>query len=54
MAWLEALPAELDDCIAHRDLEHAVDILLEWQQCKLKNPTVDVQLNARKNQVLFP
>lgn len=23
-AWLNELPAELDDCIAHRDMEHAV------------------------------
>lgn len=23
-AWLSELPAELDDCIAHRDMEHAV------------------------------
>ncbi|CAI4226648.1 unnamed protein product [Auanema sp. JU1783] len=52
LAWLEELPAELDDCIAHRDLEHAVELLLEWKQCKTKNPAVDVQLNSRKKQVI--
>lgn len=27
-AWLRELPAELDDCIAHRDMDQAVQIVL--------------------------
>lgn len=27
-AWLNELPAELDDCIAHRDMEQAVNIFI--------------------------
>uniref|UniRef100_A0A0K0DDU7 Exocyst complex component 8 n=1 Tax=Angiostrongylus cantonensis TaxID=6313 RepID=A0A0K0DDU7_ANGCA len=51
IAWLQELPAELDDCMAHRDLDQAVEIIHEWKQCSTKDPNIDAQLKIRENQV---
>ncbi|KHJ91399.1 hypothetical protein OESDEN_08737 [Oesophagostomum dentatum] len=52
MAWLQELPAELDDCIAHRDLEQAVELIHEWKQCSTKDSNIDAQLKIRENQIV--
>uniref|UniRef100_A0A1I7XNW2 Uncharacterized protein n=1 Tax=Heterorhabditis bacteriophora TaxID=37862 RepID=A0A1I7XNW2_HETBA len=44
------LPAELDDCIAHRDLDQAVELIHEWKQCSTKHPSIDAQLQLRESQ----
>uniref|UniRef100_A0A183GJR3 Exo84_C domain-containing protein n=1 Tax=Heligmosomoides polygyrus TaxID=6339 RepID=A0A183GJR3_HELPZ len=45
IAWLQELPAELDDCIAHRDLDQAVELIHEWKQCSSKDPGIDCRWN---------
>ncbi|EYC25631.1 hypothetical protein Y032_0011g1307 [Ancylostoma ceylanicum] len=52
MAWLQELPAELDDCIAHRDLDQAVELIHEWKQCSTKDTNIDAQLKIRENQIV--
>ncbi|CAI5438429.1 unnamed protein product [Caenorhabditis angaria] len=52
LMWLSELPAELDDCIAHRDLEQAVELIHEWKQCSTKDAVIDVQLQMRENQIV--
>ncbi|PIO65332.1 hypothetical protein TELCIR_13002 [Teladorsagia circumcincta] len=52
IAWLQELPAELDDCIAHRDLDQAVELIHEWKQCATKDPNIDAQLKIRENQIV--
>ncbi|VDO32644.1 unnamed protein product [Haemonchus placei] len=52
MAWLQELPAELDDCIAHRDLDQAVELIHEWKQCTTKDPNIDAQMKIRENQIV--
>ncbi|CAB3410671.1 unnamed protein product [Caenorhabditis bovis] len=52
LSWLAELPAELDDCIAHRDLEQAVELIHEWKQCPTKDAVIDVQLQMRENQIV--
>lgn len=52
IAWLQELPAELDDCIAHRDLDQAVELIHEWKQCSSKDPGIDAQLKIRENQIV--
>ncbi|PIO62194.1 hypothetical protein TELCIR_16259, partial [Teladorsagia circumcincta] len=52
IAWLQELPAELDDCIAHRDLDQAVELIHEWKQCSTKDPNIDAQLKIRENQIV--
>ncbi|CAJ0594021.1 unnamed protein product [Cylicocyclus nassatus] len=52
MAWLQELPAELDDCIAHRDLDQAVELIHEWRQCPTKDSNIDAQLKIRENQIV--
>ncbi|KAK5969367.1 hypothetical protein GCK32_015626, partial [Trichostrongylus colubriformis] len=52
LAWLQELPAELDDCIAHRDLDQAVELIHEWKQCSTKDPNTDAQLKIRENQIV--
>ncbi|TKR95549.1 hypothetical protein L596_009701 [Steinernema carpocapsae] len=32
-AWLRELPNEVEACIAQRDLDHAVELILEWKSC---------------------
>ncbi|VDM55059.1 unnamed protein product [Angiostrongylus costaricensis] len=54
IAWLQELPAELDDCMAHRDLDQAVEIIHEWKQCSTKDPNIDAQLKIRAITTLFP
>ena len=49
--WLQALPAEVDDCIANRDIEQAVELVVEWKACKTSDPAVDTQMQAREQQV---
>ncbi|VIO96674.1 Uncharacterized protein BM_BM7247 [Brugia malayi] len=51
-AWLNELPAELDDCIAHRDMEHAVELIMEWKSCNTKEATIDAQLTLRETQIV--
>ncbi|KAK6106541.1 Vps51/Vps67 family protein [Brugia pahangi] len=51
-AWLNELPAELDDCIAHRDMEHAVELIMEWKSCNTKEATIDAQLILRETQIV--
>uniref|UniRef100_A0A8R1I7S7 Exo84_C domain-containing protein n=1 Tax=Caenorhabditis japonica TaxID=281687 RepID=A0A8R1I7S7_CAEJA len=50
--WLSELPAELDDCIAHRDLDQAVELINEWKQCPTKDAVIDIQLQMRENIVV--
>ncbi|WKX92217.1 hypothetical protein Q1695_010332 [Nippostrongylus brasiliensis] len=52
IAWLQELPAELDDCIAHRDLDQAVELIHEWKQCSTKDANIDAQLKIRENQIV--
>ncbi|VDM70489.1 unnamed protein product, partial [Strongylus vulgaris] len=52
MAWLQELPAELDDCIAHRDLDQAVELVHEWKQCSTKDSNIDTQMKIRENQIV--
>ncbi|CAI2292697.1 unnamed protein product [Caenorhabditis sp. 36 PRJEB53466] len=52
IVWLSELPAELDDCIAHRDLEQAVELIHEWKQCSTKDTVLDIQLQMRENQIV--
>ncbi|KAK6730258.1 hypothetical protein RB195_006991 [Necator americanus] len=52
MAWLQELPAELDDCIAHRDLDQAVELIHEWKQCSTKDSNIDAQMKIRENQIV--
>ncbi|EJW75868.1 PH domain-containing protein [Wuchereria bancrofti] len=51
-AWLNELPAELDDCIAHRDMEHAVELIMEWKSCNTKEVAIDAQLTLRETQIV--
>uniref|UniRef100_A0A0R3RQK9 Exocyst complex component 8 n=1 Tax=Elaeophora elaphi TaxID=1147741 RepID=A0A0R3RQK9_9BILA len=51
-AWLNELPAELDDCIAHRDMEHAVELIMEWKSCNTREAAVDAQLALRETQIV--
>ncbi|CAG9540323.1 unnamed protein product [Cercopithifilaria johnstoni] len=51
-AWLNELPAELDDCIAHRDMEHAVELLMEWKSCNTREAAIDAQLTLRETQIV--
>ncbi|CAD6184543.1 unnamed protein product [Caenorhabditis auriculariae] len=52
LQWLAELPAELDDCIAHRDLEQAVELIHEWRLCVTKDAVIDAQLQMRENQIV--
>ncbi|CAJ0574399.1 unnamed protein product, partial [Mesorhabditis spiculigera] len=51
-AWLEALPAEVDDCIANRDIEQAVDLVMQWKDCNAKLTAVDTQMMQREQQIV--
>ncbi|MFH4980791.1 hypothetical protein AB6A40_007500 [Gnathostoma spinigerum] len=51
-AWLNELPAELDDCIAHRDMEHAVELITEWKSCKWRDEAIDAQLSLREGHIV--
>ncbi|VDN01465.1 unnamed protein product [Thelazia callipaeda] len=51
-AWLSELPAELDDCIAHRDMEHAVELIMEWKSCGSREAAIDAQLVLRETQIV--
>ncbi|VDK65148.1 unnamed protein product [Onchocerca ochengi] len=51
-AWLNELPAELDDCIAHRDMEHAVELIMEWKSCNTREAAIDTQLTLREAQIV--
>ncbi|EJD74379.1 hypothetical protein LOAG_18298 [Loa loa] len=51
-AWLNELPAELDDCIAHRDMEHAVELITEWRSCNTREAAIDAQLTLRETQIV--
>ncbi|CAJ0962631.1 unnamed protein product, partial [Mesorhabditis belari] len=51
-AWLEALPAEVDDCIANRDIEQAVDLVMQWKECNAKLTAVDTQMQQREQQII--
>ncbi|KAM3721321.1 Exocyst complex component [Dirofilaria immitis] len=51
-AWLNELPAELDDCIAHRDMEHAVELIMEWKSCNTREAVIDAQLILRETQIV--
>ncbi|CAO4363640.1 unnamed protein product [Caenorhabditis nigoni] len=52
ISWLAELPAELDDCIAHRDLDQAVELIHEWKQCPTKDAVIDIQLQMRENTIV--
>ncbi|EFO83779.1 CRE-EXOC-8 protein [Caenorhabditis remanei] len=52
ISWLSELPAELDDCIAHRDLDQAVELIHEWKQCPTKDAVIDIQLQMRENTIV--
>ncbi|VDK36596.1 unnamed protein product [Gongylonema pulchrum] len=51
-AWLSELPAELDDCIAHRDMDQAVELILEWKSCTTREAAIDTQLALREAQIV--
>ncbi|VDN59892.1 unnamed protein product [Dracunculus medinensis] len=51
-AWLNELPAELDDCIAHRDMEQAVELINEWKSCPSRNSNIDAQMVIRERQIV--
>uniref|UniRef100_A0A0N5AU38 Exocyst complex component 8 n=1 Tax=Syphacia muris TaxID=451379 RepID=A0A0N5AU38_9BILA len=51
-AWLAELPAELDDCMAHRDLEQAVEMIMEWKSCSTSDSAIDAQLSLREAHIV--
>uniref|UniRef100_A0A915BQF9 Exocyst complex component 8 n=2 Tax=Parascaris univalens TaxID=6257 RepID=A0A915BQF9_PARUN len=51
-AWLSELPAELDDCIAHRDMEQAVELIMEWKSCSSRDAAIDAQLSLRETHIV--
>lgn len=65
LAWLAEVPAELDVCLAHKDLDQvciyvdrllkicleAVDLIREWKEYRGKDAAVDTQMVLRENQV---
>ncbi|VDK45121.1 unnamed protein product [Anisakis simplex] len=51
-AWLNELPAELDDCIAHRDMEQAVELIMEWKSCSSRDTAIDAQLALRETHIV--
>ncbi|KAF8367628.1 exoc-8 [Pristionchus pacificus] len=52
LAWLAEVPAELDVCLAHKDLDQAVDLIREWKEYRGKDAAVDTQMVLRENQVV--
>uniref|UniRef100_A0A1I8ARD1 Exo84_C domain-containing protein n=1 Tax=Steinernema glaseri TaxID=37863 RepID=A0A1I8ARD1_9BILA len=53
-AWLRELPSELEACIAQRDLEHAVELILEWKSCReaCSDPAVASALETCEQRVV--
>ncbi|KAK0422869.1 hypothetical protein QR680_007836 [Steinernema hermaphroditum] len=53
-AWLRELPNELEACIAQRDLDHAVELILEWKSCReaCSDPTVASALETCEQRVV--
>ncbi|GMR56445.1 hypothetical protein PMAYCL1PPCAC_26640 [Pristionchus mayeri] len=52
LAWLAEVPAELDVCLAHKDLDQAVELIGEWKEYRGKDAAVDTQMALRENQVV--